>query len=101
GYVMPELLPATADGRVEDLPWERRANLAIVLAQTKHPDLARPEVTFCLAEADAERLRSLGPVSLFRLLTIARAYHMDFTDPQLQKTALQLLPAEFQSQLGD
>jgi len=101
GYVMPELLPATADGRVEDLPWERRANLAIVLAQTKHPDLARPEVTFCLAEADAERLRSLGPVSLFRLLTIARAYHIDFTDPQLQKTARQLLPVEFQSQLGN
>jgi hypothetical protein len=99
--IMPELLPAVAEGRSEDLPWERRANLAIVLAQTKHPDLARPEVAFCLAEADADRLRSLGPVSLYRLLTIARAFRVEFTDPKLRETALRLLPAEFQAQLGN
>lgn len=97
--IMPELLPAVADGRDEDLPWERRANLAVVLAQTKHPDLARPQVKFCLTEADTERLRSLGPVSLFRLLALARAFHLEFTDPHLRETALKLLPAEFQAQL--
>jgi hypothetical protein len=98
--VMPELLPAIADGRDEDLPWERRANLAIVLAQTKHPELARAQVEFCLAEADAERLRSLGPVSLYRLLAMARAYRVEFADPQLWETALKLMPEEFQAQLG-
>ena len=97
--IMPELLPAVADGRDEDLPWERRANLAIVLTQTRHPELARPQVEFCLAEADAERLRSLGPVSLFRLLTLARAFRVDFADAKLRETALGLLPAEFQAQL--
>lgn len=97
--VMPELLPAVAEGRDEDLPWERRANLALVLAQTKHPDLARPQVEFCLGEADVERLRSLGPVSLYRLLTLARVYRMEFGDPALRATALGLLPAEFQAQL--
>jgi hypothetical protein len=97
--IMPELLPAIADGRDEDLPWERRANLAVVLAQTKHPDLARHQVEFCLQEADAERLRSLGPVSLFRLLTLARAYRLDFADPALRPLAMGLLPAEFQAQL--
>jgi hypothetical protein len=98
--VMPELLPAVADGRDEDLSWERRANLALVLAQTKHPDLARAQLEFCLREADAERLRSLGPVSLFRLLSVARTYHLEFADPQLRAVALALLPAEFQAQLG-
>lgn len=98
--IMPELLPAVADGRDEDLPWERRANLAIVLAQTKHPDLARPQVEFCLQEADLERLRSLGPVSLYRLLTLARVFHLEFADPALRPVALGLLPAEFQTQLA-
>lgn len=97
--IMPELLPAIADGRDEDLPWERRANLAIVLAQTKHPDLSRAQVEFCLREADLERLASLSPVSLFRLLALARAFHLDFTDKHLHTTALRLLPAEFQAQL--
>lgn len=98
--VMTELLPAVADGRDEDLPWERRANLALVLALTKHTELARPQLEFCLSEADPERLRSLGPVTLFRLLALARTLHLDFTDPKLQETALDLLPPEFRSQLG-
>ena len=98
--VMPELLPAVADGRDEDLSWERRANLALVLTQTKHPDLARTEMEFCLQEADTERLRSLGPVTLFRFLSIARTHHLEFADPQLLAFSLSLLPAEFQAQLG-
>ncbi|WP_069960928.1 hypothetical protein [Lacunisphaera limnophila] len=97
--IMPELLPAIADGRDEDLPWERRANLAIVLAQTKHSAPARAQVEFCLTEADAERLRSLGPVTLYRLLTLARAFRVDFSDPALRAQALALLPEEFQAQL--
>ncbi|HEX2860577.1 MAG TPA: hypothetical protein VHN79_03015 [Lacunisphaera sp.] len=98
--VMPELLPAIADGRDEDLPWERRARLAVVLAQTRQPDLARAQIEFCLAEADLERLRSLGPVSLYRLLSVARAYRVKFTDPTLHEAALNLLPPEFRAQLG-
>lgn len=97
--IMPELLPAIADGRDEDLPWERRANLAIVLALTKNPDLARPQVEFCLEEADLERLRSLGPISLFRLLALARNLRVEFADASLEEAALKLLPAEFQAQL--
>ncbi len=97
--IMPELLPAIADGRDEDLPWERRANLAIVLAQTKHPDLARTQVQFCLSEADVDRLRGLGPVALFRLLALARSFRIEFSDPALHATALAQLPVEFQAQL--
>lgn len=97
--IMPELLPAVADGRDEDLPWERRANLAIVFAQTKHPDLARPQIEFCVQEADVERLRSLGPVSLYHLLSLARAFRVEFADPALREAALLLLPVEFQQQL--
>lgn len=97
--VLPELLAATADGKDEDLPWERRASLAVVLALAKHPDLARKQVTFCLEEADVERLRSLGTLTLYRLLTVARGYQLDFKDPRLRETALALLPAEFRAKL--
>lgn len=97
--IIPELLPAVADGKDEDLPWERRANLAIVLAQVKQADLARRQVEFCLAEADDERLRSLGPISLYRLLTLARAYRLEFAEPGLRDAALGLLPEEFRTQL--
>lgn len=97
--VVPLLLPAVADGKDEDLSWERRANLAIVLAQVKRPDLARPQVEFCLEEADAERLRSLGTISLYRLLALARGYGLAFADPTLHAVALGLLPPEFRQQL--
>lgn len=97
--IMPELLPAIADGGDEDLPWERRANLALVLALTKHPDLARQQVEFCFEEADLDRLRSLGPVSLFRLLALGRSMQVEFADTSLHAAAMNLLPAEFQAQL--
>jgi hypothetical protein len=97
--VIPALLPAIADGKDEDLSWERRVNLAIVLAQVKRTDLARTQVEFCLAEADVERLRSLGTISLYRLLTLARGYGLDFAEPGLRTTALTLLPEEFRNQM--
>lgn len=97
--IMPELLPAIADGRDEDLSWATRANLAVVLAQAKRTDLARAQAEFCLQEADLERLRSLGPVTLFRLLTLAQALRLEFAQPGLRVTALELLPGEYRAQL--
>lgn len=97
--VLPELLAATADGKDEDLPWERRANLAVVLAQARQSDLARKQVDFCLAEADVDRLRSLGTLTLYRLLALAGTYHLDFAEPGLRANALALLPVEFREQL--
>jgi hypothetical protein len=97
--IMPELLPAIADGRDEDLSWERRAHLVRVLAQVKRSDLARAQVQFCAQEADEERLRQLGPTALYHFLALARAYRIDFAEPQLESYARGLLPPEFQAQL--
>lgn len=97
--VLPELLAATSDSKDEDLAWERRVALAVVLAQAKQPDLARKQAAYCLEEADVERLRSLGTLTLYRLLTLARGYHLEFKEPRLRETALSLLPAEFQAKL--
>jgi hypothetical protein len=97
--IIPELLSAIADGKDEDLSWERRTSLAIVLAQIKRTDQARGQAEFSLKEADVDRLRSLGPVTLFRLLTLARAFRLEFAHPDLQRTALELLPTEYRAQL--
>jgi len=97
--VMTALLPAIADGRDEDLTWERRANLALVLAQVKRSDLAKAQVRFCLEEADEDRLRSLSTVSLYRLLVLSRAYGISFADPALHAKALSLLPDELRARL--
>jgi hypothetical protein len=96
---MPELLPAISDGRDEDLSWERRAHLAFVLSQVKRTELARAQVEFCMQEADQERLRQLGPTALYRLLAQARAYRVNFSEPQLGPYALDLLPPEFRAEL--
>lgn len=100
GRIVPQLLPAIDDGRDEDLPWERRANLAVVLAQVKQTDRAKQQLAFCLEEADPERLRSLGTRTLYRLLTLARAYDMTFADPTLLPEALALLPEEFRAKFA-
>jgi hypothetical protein len=97
--LMTALLPAIADGKDEDLTWERRANLALVLAQVKRSDLARDQVRFCLEEADEDRLRSLSTVSLYRLLVLGKAYAIGFTDPALHNKALALLPDELRARL--
>lgn len=97
--VMTALLPAITDGKDEDLTWERRANLALVLAQVKRSDLAKAQVRFCLEEADEDRLRSLTTVSLYRLLVLSRAYGIGFTDPALHAKALALLPDELRARL--
>lgn len=97
--VMNALLPAITDGRDEDLTWERRANLALVLAQVKRSELAKAQVRFCLEEADEDRLRSLSAVSLYRLLVLSRAYGIGFNDAALHAKALALLPDELRAPL--
>ena len=97
--IIPELLPAISDGRDEDLSWERRAHLALVLAQIKRSELARAQVQFCVQEADQERLRQLGPTALYQFLALARAYRVNFAEPELEAYARSLLPPEFRAQL--
>jgi hypothetical protein len=82
---------AGADGR---LPWDRKASLAIVLAQGQHMDAARAELQKCLAAVDDPKLRSLSTTSLYHFLILAKALGLGITDPQLNQLSLNLLPSE-------
>ena len=63
------------------LPWAQRVALALVLAKAKQEALAREQVRLCLAGADEDKLRSLAPGSLYRLLVLSRAFNLPLDPP--------------------
>lgn len=93
------LLANLSAGYDRALPWDRRVNLAVVLAQGKRSDLAAVQVRRCLAELDEARLRSLTTGSLYRLQVLGKAFQMEITDPRLRELALSLLPPEIRQAL--
>jgi hypothetical protein len=89
-------LPSGAD-RV--MPWDRRVSLAVVLARSKHMDLARDQVRRCLAEVDEAKLRGLNTGSLYRLQVLCKAFGVAIADQRLRELALDLLPGDLRSRL--
>jgi hypothetical protein len=81
------------------MPWDRRVSLAVVLARSKHMDLARDQVRRCLAEVDEAKLRGLNTGSLYRLQVLCKAFGVAIADQRLRKLALDLLPGDLRSRL--
>jgi tetratricopeptide (TPR) repeat protein len=93
-------LPAyIARGDDSALPWDRRVNLAIALAEGKRFETARDQLKQCLAELDETRLRSLTTVSLYRLEVLSKAFGLEITDPKLRELSRGLLPPEMRGNL--
>ncbi len=97
--ILGELRPILDRGEDADLPWDRRVALAILLAQARQPELAKPRVAECLATIDEARLRQLSTMTLFRLQMIAKAYGSTIEDESLRALARKLLPAEMRARL--
>jgi hypothetical protein len=93
------LLHRLSGGADRTLPWDRRVGLAVVLAQAQQVDLARVEVTHCLADADDARLRALPTGSLYRLQELSKALGLGIADPRLRELAVDLLPPELRRRL--
>ena len=92
------LLQTLTNGLDRVLPWDRRMSLAVVLAQADRRDLATTQLRRCLAEANEERLRSLGAGSIYRLLVLSKAFAVPLPE-KLRDYALTLLPAEARARL--
>ncbi|HVU22473.1 MAG TPA: hypothetical protein VHE13_00005, partial [Opitutus sp.] len=86
-----------AAGSTATLPWDRRVNLAIVLAEAKRFDQARRQFEQCLGGIDEPKLRSLTPLTLFRFLALSRALRLPVADPRLAALAPALLPPEMRA----
>ncbi len=96
---MKILLPRLKAKRDRGILWERRVGLAAVLAHEKEMDLAKAQVTHCLASIDAAKVRALPSGMLYRLLYLAKAFGTGITDPKLQQLALDLVPPDLRSRL--
>jgi hypothetical protein len=97
--VRERLLSAVERPERRRLLWDRRVSLATVLAQQKRPDLARPQIEKCLAEIDADKLRSLTTVSLYRFDLLCKQYGLEIGDPGLRALSRTLLRPDLRSRL--
>jgi hypothetical protein len=86
-------------GADHDLQWDQRVGLAIVLAQARRVDLARPQLRQCLDTVDAEKLRSLSTILLYRFQVLRKALNLDIADPSLRALSLDLLPPDLRSRV--
>ena len=96
---LSSVLSNLASGSDRSLAWDRRVSLAVVLALGKKNDLAREQVRRCMAEINAERIRSLTTGSLYHLLVLAKGYDVELTDPKLRALSMKLLPSELRERL--
>jgi hypothetical protein len=86
-------------GADKTLPWDQRVNLAILLAQTHHIDLARARLGQCLEDVDDDKLRSLSTNALYRMQLMIKAFGMEIRDAHVRETAADLLPPDLRSRL--
>jgi hypothetical protein len=78
--------------RVQPLiSWNRRVDLAVVLARAKATVLAKKELTLCINGIDDDRIRSLSPESAYRLLVLCRGLGVTMP-PTEYALALSLVP---------
>ena len=93
---MDSLLPSLKGEKERALPWDRRVNLAVALAQGRHLDRARAEMQKCLADLDEDKLRSLSPGALYRFQVLGKILGMEIADRRLHELAIDLLPKEME-----
>jgi hypothetical protein len=86
-------------GSLEDLAWERRVMLSLVLAEARRLDAAREQLRRSFADMDDSKLRSLTTGTLYRVLALARVAGLPITNSKLRQTAWELLPADLRDQL--
>lgn len=84
---------------IDELPWDRRVSVALVLAQAERLEHSRATAQACLAQVDEERLRSVSAASLFRFLALTKVLGMEFPEPALRERALSLLSPEMRAAL--
>jgi hypothetical protein len=94
-----KVLQARLALRVQPLiSWDRRVDLAVVLARARDAVLAKKQLTICINAIDDDRIRSLSPGSVYRLLVLCRG--LGVTLPQAEHDlALSLVPSTLRARL--
>jgi hypothetical protein len=85
--------------RVQPLiSWSRRVDLAVVLARARDTELAKKQLTLCISAVDDDRIRSLSPGSVYRLLVLCRGLGVTMP-PAEHDLALGLVPPTLRARL--
>lgn len=96
--VMRAALPLLEETRVDALPFDRRAALALALVQGERFDLARDLVERWMPEFDESAVLQLSPATLFRYLGLLKALQVSI--PAAAETrARALLPPDARAHL--
>jgi hypothetical protein len=94
-----KVLQARLALRVQPLiSWSRRVDLAVVLARAKVTVLAKKQLTLCINAIDYDRIRSLSPGSVYRLLVLCRGLGVTMP-PAEHDLALSLVPPSLRARL--
>jgi hypothetical protein len=83
----------------DELLWDQRLSLAVVLAQTQHLGPARRELQRCLRDATEADVRGASIVALFRLGVLSHALGLKFNNPEFNSLSFELLPSELQKKI--
>jgi hypothetical protein len=84
----------------DDLFWDQRLSLAVVLAQKQRLEPARRELQRCLTSATESDVRSASIVALYRLEVLSHALGLRFVDPKLESLSVDLLPTELRKKIS-
>jgi hypothetical protein len=71
----------------------------MVLARGKQYALAAEQIRRCLEGLKEDRLRSLTTASLYDLLVLAHAFHLEIADARLRDLAIDLLPEHLRGRI--
>ena len=80
------------------ISWNRRVDLAVVLARAKAEVLSKKELELCIADIDEANIRSLSPGSVYRLLVMCRGFGV-IMPPTERALALSLIPSALRVRL--
>jgi len=94
-----KVLQSRLAARVQPLiSWNRRVDLAVVLARAKAEALAKKQLEVCIADIDEAKIRSLSPQSVYRLLVLCRGFGVSLP-PAQRALALSLVPSVLRARL--
>ena len=80
------------------ISWNRRVDLAVVLARAKVEALAKKQLELCIADIDEAKIRSLSPGSAYRLIVLCRGLGVNLP-PTQRDLALSLVPSALRVRL--
>ncbi len=81
------------------LPFDRRVDLAVILARTQQSAAAKDQVQKCMMKIDASKIRSLSIGSLYRLQLLEKVFDLRISDPELYQLARDLLTPDLRAKL--